>query len=134
VAAAAPTPGGSETILLVEDEAVVLRLLQLILTRAGYTVLIATSGADAQRTWQEHHEKIDMLMTDMVMPGGFSGKQVAEKLKAQNPALRVIFMSGYSQDLRNCGMDIVTGLNFIQKPFSRSAILQVVRRQLDSRG
>ena len=129
----APTRGGSETVLLVEDEAVVLFLVEKILTRAGYTVLIATSGPAAQTVWQDHREKIDMLLTDMIMPGGFSGKQLADSLRSQNPGLRVIFMSGYSPELRSRDLEIKEGLNFLQKPFSPSALLEAVRRQLDSR-
>ena len=70
----------------------------------------------------------------MVMPGGYSGKQLAENLKAQNPKLHVIFMSVYSRELRSRDLEIKEGFNFLQKPFSQSVLLQAVRRQLDYRG
>jgi len=135
-AAAVPAPvrGGSETILLVEDESLVLLMVERILAEAGYTVLIAASAAAAREVWREHWEEIDLLLTDMVMPGGFSGKQLAEVLRGQNRGLRVIFMSGYSAELQSRDLDIKEGIRFLQKPFTQSVLLEAVRRQLDSGG
>ena len=125
--------GGNETILLVEDEALVLPMMEALLRRAGYTVLSAMSGVAALAVWKEHGPRIDLLLSDLVMPGGLSGLQLAERLRAQRPGLRVIFMSGYSPDLRGGLPGIEEGINFLQKPFSHPALLQTVRRQLDSR-
>jgi two-component system cell cycle sensor histidine kinase/response regulator CckA len=134
--AAAPMPiaGGSETILLVEDEMPLLIIVKKVLEQAGYTVLTAASGVAARRLWLDHRETIDLLLTDMVMPEGLSGKQLAESLKVQKPDLRVIYMTGYSPELRRDTPGIEEGFNFLQKPFLRPALLQAVRRQLDSRG
>ena len=125
---------GNETVLLVEDEALVLLLVEKILAGAGYNVLIATSAAAAQEVWREHHDEVDLLLTDMVMPGGFTGRQLAETLRKQNPNLPIIFMSGYSPELRSRDLEIREGFNFLQKPFSQSVLLRTVRRQLDHRG
>lgn len=137
IATSTPEPASArssgETILLVEDDIVVLLLVEKSLSKAGYNVLIASSGAAALEVWQEHRDKIDLLLTDMVMPGIYSGKRLANSLKLEKPALRVIFMSGYSPDLQSGDLDIKEGFNFIQKPFSQSMLLQTVRRQLDAR-
>ena len=111
-----------------------LNLMTTVLEGAGYTVLTAVSGIAAQRVWKDHREKIDLLLTDLTMPGGVTGKQLAEILKAQTPSLRVIFTSGYSPELRIGVRGIEEGLNYLQKPFMPAALLQAVRRQLDFRG
>jgi len=128
-----PPPGGSETILLVEDEPGVRKLTRAVLERAGYHVLDAHDGVEAQQLWSEHKSEIALLFTDLVMPGGVSGHQLAMGLKTDNAGLRVIFTSGYSTDVSGRKMTLVEGLNFIQKPSSPRHILETVRRCLDEK-
>jgi PAS domain S-box-containing protein len=124
--------GGNETILLVEDEPVVRRLVRVVLERHGYRVLEAASGVQALRAWDEADGAIHLLVTDMVMPEGMSGWELAEQLRERNHTLRVIFTSGYSADFAGRGRHLVEGQNFIQKPSSPHKVLEVVRRCLDS--
>jgi two-component system, cell cycle sensor histidine kinase and response regulator CckA len=130
----APAAGGSETILLVEDEAAMRPLMEMLLNMAGYTVLTASSGAAAMRMWPEHRDNVDLLLTDLLMPEGISGKQLAESLILEKPALRVIYMSGYSPDIGDGAPGVEEGFNYLQKPFTRDTLLRAVRRQLDARG
>jgi CheY-like chemotaxis protein len=127
----APPPGGKETILLVEDEPGVRTLTRAVLQRAGYSVFDARDGANAQQIWKEHKTEIALLLTDIVMPGGVSGHQLAAELQAENPRLRIVFTSGYSADVSGRKFTLVEGINFIQKPSSPRHILETVRRCLD---
>ncbi len=113
-----------ETILVVEDEAAVRRLTCRILAREGYTVLEAPDGRQALDTWDAHPGEIDLLLTDVVMPG-MSGKELAERL-----GIEPVFMSGYTDDvmLRH-GME---GLRLVQKPFDAQTLLGVIRSALDA--
>ncbi len=130
---AAATGTGTETILLVEDDAAMRPLLKMLLELSGYTVLTASSGAAALRMWPAHRHNIDLLLTDLLMPEGVSGKQLADHLSIDKPGLRVIFMSGYSPEIRDGAPGVEEGLNYLQKPFTHDALLRAVRRQLDSR-
>ena len=113
-----------ETILVVEDEAAVRRLTCRILAREGYTVLEAPDGRHALDTWDAHPGEIDLLLTDVVMPG-MSGKELAERL-----GIEPVFMSGYTDDvmLRH-GLE---GLRLVQKPFDAQTLLGAVRGALDA--
>jgi CheY-like chemotaxis protein len=124
-------PAGSETILVVEDEPGVRRLTRLLLERQGYRVIEASNGVEALRIWQEHAGAIDLVFTDIVMPEGLSGRELAARLRALSPGLRVVFTSGYSADIAGRELSLQEGQNFIQKPFSRQQLLQVVRQSLD---
>jgi PAS domain S-box-containing protein len=123
--------GGAETLLLVEDEAVVRKLTRIVLEKAGYRVLEAADGAAAQEVWKQHQGSIDLLLTDMVMPGGISGRELAASLQAAAPKLRVIFTSGYSADIAGRELSLKEGKNFIQKPCPPQRLLEVVRECLD---
>jgi two-component system cell cycle sensor histidine kinase/response regulator CckA len=114
---------GGETILVVEDEDAVRRLTCRILSRQGYRVLDAPDGAHALSTWDRHGDEIDLLLTDVVMPG-MSGKELAEQI-----GIEPVFMSGYTDDvvLRH-GVD---GLRLVQKPFDAETLLSAVRSALD---
>jgi PAS domain S-box-containing protein len=118
----APAAQG-ETILVVEDEAAVRRLTSRILLREGYTVLEAANGQEALETWEAHPGEIDLLLTDVVMPG-MSGKELAEEL-----GIEPVFMSGYTDDvmLRHG----VEGLRLVQKPFDAQTLLGTIRGALD---
>jgi len=122
VGEAAPTE--SQTILVVEDEAAVRRLTCRILTREGYNVLEAPDGPRALDTWDEHPGEIDLLLTDVVMPG-MSGRELADRL-----GIEPVFMSGYTDDvISRHGMD---GLRLVQKPFDAQTLLGAVRSALDA--
>ncbi len=126
-----PIPGGAETILLVEDEGAVRRLMTNYLQRSGYTVLTAVSGIAALEVWREHQEKVDLLLTDMTMPDGLTGRELAEKFLNQKPGLKVIFTSGYSAETTDGEFKLREGHNFLQKPFSAQKLTQTVRTCLD---
>jgi len=124
--------GGAETILLVEDEDAVREIAQMILERQGYQVLAARSGVEALPVWAEHSDRINLVVTDMVMPGGMTGRQLAERLIAAKPALKVIFTSGYSEDFVSKGFSLVEGVNFLQKPYAAGKLLGTIRACLDA--
>ena len=125
--------GRGETILVVEDEHAVRSLLCLLLQRSGYHVLEAASGVAAQALWPEHRKEIRLLITDLVMPDGVSGADLAKALLVDRPDLRIIFISGYSptlgKDRKTFGFDV----EFISKPFELQHVLAAVRTQLDAR-
>ena len=132
--APAPPPalkGGHETILVVEDEAPVLTAVVTILRAYGYRVLSATSGTKALDLWDRSQEKIHLLLTDMVMPDGINGRQLAEKLLAKDPALRVIYTSGYSQNIAGRDVAGLKGHDFLAKPYDPALLLQKIRACLD---
>ena len=125
--------GGSETILLVEDEAVVRGLARRILEQAGYSVVEASRGDEALRFCAEHAAELDLLLTDVVMPE-MSGKQLADQLKSQYPELKMVFMSGYTDDSIVHHGVLDSGVEFIQKPFTPAALVRKVRDVLDFNG
>ncbi len=127
-----PKPrGGSETILLVEDEPSVSRVVRSILERHGYRVLDATHGKPALEIGRQGTTHIDLLLTDMVLPGGMNGLEIATELRALMPALRVVFMTGYSPELAGHSLELQAGDGFIQKPFRPDTVLSAVRQALD---
>jgi len=127
---AAP-PGGSETILLVEDEEAVRTMVSKILQNKGYTVLEAHHGNEALRVSQRHRGPIHLVVTDVVMPQ-MSGRELAERLKRVYPKIRVLFMSGYpDRAIVHHGV-LGAGTAFLQKPFALNALEWKVRELLDS--
>ena len=138
-ASAAPAPparpkprGGKETILLAEDDASLRFLTRILLERHGYTVFEAGDAAEAMKVWKEHYAKIDLLLTDMVMPGGFTGQQLATQLRSEKQSLKVIYTSGYSAEFAGRQIQLREGDNFLQKPSAPDQILETVRRCLDA--
>jgi two-component system cell cycle sensor histidine kinase/response regulator CckA len=125
--------GGSETILLVEDEEVVRGLARQILEQAGYNVLDASGGEEAIRLCHERNEPIHLLLTDIVMPET-SGKEIAQQLTSLRPATRVLFMSGYTDDAIVHHGVLDSNVEFIQKPFTPVALTRKVREVLDLKG
>lgn len=124
---------GSETLLLVEDEPLLLSMTASMLKDLGYIIHTAGSPADAIELVKERPGEIGMLMTDMVMPG-MNGKKLYERLKKLEPGLRVLFVSGYtSETVVSRGM-IEEGVHFLQKPFTRDELAEVLRSILDSAG
>jgi len=130
---ASSVTGGNETILVVEDEATVRAMGRIVLQDCGYQVLEAESGAEAIDLWQKHHESIRLLLTDMVMPEGLSGVELAQELRHQRPDLKVLFTSGYSVDEFDTEFFKSEGNNFLQKPYTRSTLAKAVREVLDSK-
>ncbi len=131
----APRPEGGlheqgETVLLVEDEAIVRDPAQRLLTRHGYTVLAAANAAAAIEIAANHQGTIDLLLTDVVMPGR-SGKELSVDVAALRPATKVLFMSGYSYDVIVHQGVLESGVSLIEKPFSADDLLRKVRLVLD---
>jgi CheY-like chemotaxis protein len=127
--------GGHETILFVEDDPAVRLTTRRVLESKGYRILEATSGREALEVWQSHAEKIALMLTDIIMPGEMTGRDLAERLWGQRPGSKVIFMSGYSADVLGTNRDFIrrTRSHFLQKPCSARAILETVRRCLDEK-
>ena len=123
--------GGPESILLVEDEEPVRRITQRLLESRGYRVRSAGTGVEALRVWDEQHGAFDLVLTDVVMPGGISGRELAERLGLRRQGLKIIFLSGYAGDVISPGMELRQGFNFLQKPFGATTLLECVRARLD---
>jgi two-component system cell cycle sensor histidine kinase/response regulator CckA len=136
-AAAAAPPGtttpepltGTETVLLCEDDELVRRLLERMLSPRGYTVLTASHPHDALVLATEH-ERIDVVVTDVVMPQ-ISGPELVERLDAIHPQLRVLFLSGYPIEVIRDRGNLPLGSAFLEKPFNADALARVVRALLD---
>ena len=124
---------GNETILLVEDDTAVRELLRTMLAGEGYTVLAAERPADVESICVKHSGTIDMLLTDMVLPG-LSGREVAKKASALRPRLKVLYISGYTDDALIQGHGFDGASAFLQKPFSRDGLATKVREVLDGDG
>ncbi len=125
--------GGTETILLVEDERSVRELVSRVLQKYGYKILLAGNGIEALETWSRHKDEISMLFTDLVMPDNMNGRELAEKLWAERPGLKVIFTSGYSADIVGKDFKLDPELNYLQKPYQPQMLALVVRRCLDEK-
>jgi PAS domain S-box-containing protein len=133
VAVASPVLGGRGTLLLVEDEEIVRRPIGIFLRKLGYHVIEAANGLQAVDLWQRHHEQIDLLYTDMVMPEGVSGLDLAEKLRADKPQLKVIISSGYSTEISMQGVPAGAGYRYLPKPSPSAAIATAVRECLEKK-
>lgn len=122
-----------ERILVVEDEKGILELARRVLHRNGYQIHTAPDGVQALQVWSSLKGEFDLLLTDVVMPGGVSGKELAERLQAEKSDLKVVFTSGYSVNVLGTDVDLVEGLNFLQKPYRAEVLAQTVRNRLDSK-
>jgi signal transduction histidine kinase/CheY-like chemotaxis protein/HAMP domain-containing protein len=131
--AAAPAAGGSETILVAEDEMVLREMAHEFLKDCGYRVLEAASGREAILVWQQHRGEIDLLLTDMKMPEGISGMDIAEHMLAEQPGLRIIFTSGYSDDIVSPEVLERTNARFLPKPYAYADLIRLVRASLDNK-
>jgi PAS domain S-box-containing protein len=121
---------GTETILVVEDARALRDLARLALERSGYTVLEAESGEAAVRIVEEDDRPIHLLLTDVVMPG-LGGRPAAEKIQALRPSMKIIYMSGYTDDMVVRHGVVESGVAFLQKPFSTVELARLVRAVLD---
>ena len=122
-----PVRGGSETILVVEDEPGLRELFRITLQRHGYQVFMESSGITALRSWSSRLDQIDLLLTDVVMPGGISGWELASTFQAERPGLKAIYMSGHSTDLNSHAKNV----RFLAKPFNPETLAETVRACLD---
>jgi len=127
-----PARGGTETILVVEDEAPVRELVCNLLAGYGYQILQAESGAKALQVWRESKDRINLLLTDLVMPNQMNGRELAERLWTERPRLKVIFTSGYSADVVGEDFVLRPGINYLQKPYHPHKLALAVRDYLDA--
>jgi len=133
----APSPApsvsvrGSETVLVVEDEAMIRHLVQKVLKANGYTVLVAASGRDAEHVAAQHDGPIHLLVTDVVMPG-MNGRELANRLAAARAGIQVLYLSGYTDDAIVHHGVLEPGVAFLQKPFTPAVLGRKVREVLDS--
>ncbi len=123
--------GGTETILIAEDEAPLRDLMRIILESFGYTVLAAEDGEEAVRMFLEHRDRVRLVILDMIMPKK-NGKDAADEIKKAQPGIRTLFVSGYSEGMIKKQGGLGEGLVFIQKPFSAKVLLTKVRELLDA--
>ena len=124
-------PRGKETILLVEDEKAVRMMAALCLRRFGYRVIEAADGPEAIDAWAEHGPEINLLFSDMVMPNGMTGLDLAERFKQGKPGLKVIVTSGYSVELRRTAGSLEAGIMYLAKPYEMKNLAAAVRACLD---
>jgi len=130
--ASEPSPRGSETILLVEDEAGVRNLAKTILQTQGYTVLEAAQGEEALRLSGQHEGLIHLMVTDMVMPE-MNGRELAERLKPLRPHMKILIVSGYTEKAIGHQGELDPGMAFLQKPFTPQTLARKVREVLYDR-
>ena len=130
----APLAVGTETILVVEDEAILREMARDILKDCGYRLMEASTGKEALDVWRENASRIDLVLTDMVMPDGISGMDLAERLLSDRPDLKIIFTSGYTATEINAELLSRSQASFLQKPYSVTTLARAVRDCLDRTG
>jgi two-component system, cell cycle sensor histidine kinase and response regulator CckA len=124
-------PSGSETVLVVEDEEAVRTLVRSVLTACGYRVLEATNGREALAAWKRVQGAVDLVLTDLIMPEGMSGSELATQLLAANPRLRLIYTSGYDPAASASTGAVTPGIVFLPKPYDAATLARAVRDRLD---
>jgi len=124
---------GRETVLVAEDEDALREMVVQVLTVQGYTVLAANSGKKALEVWEQANRPVDLLLTDLVMPGGVMGAELAETLLKRCPGMKVIYTSGYSPGMAGRDASLLGNRNFLPKPFSIGRLAQFVRECLDGK-
>jgi PAS domain S-box-containing protein len=122
---------GGETVLVVEDKEAVRTIVQTVLVRFGYRVVVAETGEEALARWEEHRDQVGLLFTDVVMPGRLTGKELADRLRSARPELKVVFCSGYDAEILDPAALKMPGTRFLAKPFDVSNLARVVRELLD---
>jgi two-component system cell cycle sensor histidine kinase/response regulator CckA len=123
--------GGTETVLLVEDEPALRAMNARVLADLGYRVLEARSGVDALDVWERHGTDVDLLLTDLVMPEGLGGLDLAARLQLARPTLKVLCTSGYSAMAIAADLQQMPRFAFLAKPFEPHALARAVRASLD---
>ncbi|MBE9484228.1 MAG: response regulator, partial [Bacteroidetes bacterium] len=124
-------PGGSETVLIVEDNEGLRKFTQEVLQSYGYRILAAENGEEALKVGKEHEGPIHLLLTDVVMPK-IGGKEAADRLQPLYPQMKVIYMSGYTDNAIIHHGVLAPGLNFLEKPFTPEGLARKVREALDT--
>jgi PAS domain S-box-containing protein len=124
---------GTETVLVVEDERDLRDIVTRTLNRHGYRVFQAVDGNNALQIWNEYKKEIDLVFTDVIMPGGLNGRELAERLWVEKPKLKVIFSTGYGADALGRDFKLDPDLNYLQKPYMPNALARIVRRCLDAK-
>ena len=125
--------GGNETILVVEDERDLREIITRTLNRHGYRVFQAADGLGALQIWGQYKQEINLVFTDVIMPGGLNGRELAEKLWSEKPGLKVIFSSGYGADALGKDFRLDQDLNYLQKPYLPQALVRIIRKCLDTK-
>jgi len=126
-----PMRGGSETILLVEDDSSLRLVVRSTLSFLGYRIIEAANGSSALQLWSQNRAAIRLLLTDMVLPDGMNGRELAANLQSQEPNLKVIYSSGYSAEVAGADFPLHRGVNFIPKPYQISELASTIRNCLD---
>lgn len=122
--------GATETILLVDDEDMIRRMVRNVLERASYDVIEADTGVQALAAWEQNKSQVKLLLTDMVMPDGVTGRELAKRLKSSKPSLNVIYTSGYDLD-NEAQQDTREGaIRFLHKPYDMRKLLEVVHETM----
>ena len=124
--------GGGETILVVEDERAVREIVSYILRQSGYAVLEASDGPEALSVWAQKGEEIDLLLTDVVMPNGLRGNQLADRLRTDRSDLRVLFSTGYDPDFAHSAAPLPARMSLLEKPYRPDTLVRAVRDCLDA--
>jgi PAS domain S-box-containing protein len=122
---------GVETVMVVEDDPLVRKIALRSLGAAGYRVIVAANGTEALEIASQNDAVVHLLVTDVIMPG-LNGRQLADELRRKRPGLRVLYMSGYAQDVISKAGVLDTGIEFLKKPFSLSRLQERVRKVLDA--
>jgi two-component system cell cycle sensor histidine kinase/response regulator CckA len=126
-----PAPRGHETVLLVEDELTILKMTTIMLQRQGYTVLTASTPVEALRLASDFADNIHLILTDIIMPE-MNGRELVDRLLLCHPEMKHLFMSGYTIDIIAIHGVLDNGLNFIQKPFTLTALSTKIRKALEA--
>jgi signal transduction histidine kinase/HAMP domain-containing protein/ActR/RegA family two-component response regulator len=127
-----PVRGGNESLLLVEDEAILQELASMILEDLGYRVRTAATGHEALKVFAEHGGQLDLVVTDMIMPGGMSGRDLAERLWQTHPKLKVVYTSGYSGEEITDDRPHKGKFLFVPKPYTQESLARAIRECLDT--
>lgn len=123
-------PWIAETILVVDDEPTIRRMVKNVLERASYNVIEADTGVQALATWEQNKSQVNLLLTDMVMPDGVTGRELARRLKDSKPSLNVIYTSGYDLEAEAKSDTLDGATRFLHKPYDMRKLLQVVHETL----
>jgi CheY-like chemotaxis protein len=117
---------------VVEDEAPLRELVVEILQQYGYQTLAANNGAHGLEVWEKNRQVIDLVLTDVMMPEGVSGRDLAERVLSDNPSTKVVYTSGYPMDVLGEDFFQKEGVTFLQKPYHPQTLARVVRECLDA--
>jgi two-component system cell cycle sensor histidine kinase/response regulator CckA len=126
-----PVRGGTESILMVEDDQALLHVAQLTLEHHGYRVLTAVTAVQALEIWKKERANVELLLTDLILPGGLSGQELADLLKRDKPSLKIIHTSGYNDEVVSRRLRELANSTFLRKPYSARQLAETVRTSLD---